>query len=400
MTTAPNGTITDYPFPGYEVENPAGSPTVRITFSIAGQVVALKVMGSSTATYYLYNDRLGSTATMSTTGGGPVTGSTARYYPFGDWRTEPTAAETSRWYTGHVHDNLSHNDLGLIYMNACFYLPGVGRFVSADTIVPDAANPQSHNRYTYVLNQPLRLVDPTGHYYYDPACDCMVHTSNPGNEYPANLARGHGMAGFGSLKGGAIIPIEVAGGWTDQEFDAIMTGVGILCEPCDWAYAASDGFQWYDAVGLLPFIPATIGDNLGRFVGSLGDDITETVSDIFFRNYNVGSAFSGVFDPNTSHFIVRPSGSTLLQDGTVPTNLVRQRGGHGDINEQLAQHGIDPSKTVGFTVFYDGLRQLSVAWNSGSVNSLNHGSYAAPVEYRQAIMDALQQSTGYTVISR
>lgn len=76
-TVAPNGTITDYPFPGYEVENPTGSPTVRITFSIAGQAVALKVIGSSTNTYYLYNDHLGSTATMSTTSGGTVTGSTA-----------------------------------------------------------------------------------------------------------------------------------------------------------------------------------------------------------------------------------------------------------------------------------------------------------------------------------
>lgn len=117
---APNGTITDYPFPGYEVENPTGTPTVRITFSIARQAVALKVMGASTAAYYLYNDHLGSTATMSTTGGGPVNGSTARYYPFGDWRTEPTANLTDRGFTGHMHNNLGSapDDIGLVYMNA------------------------------------------------------------------------------------------------------------------------------------------------------------------------------------------------------------------------------------------------------------------------------------------
>jgi hypothetical protein len=39
----------------------------------------------------------------------------------------------------------------------------VGRFVSADTVVPDFANPQSLNRYSYVLNSPLRYTDPTGH---------------------------------------------------------------------------------------------------------------------------------------------------------------------------------------------------------------------------------------------
>jgi RHS repeat-associated protein len=156
-TVAPNGTITDYPFPGYEVENPTGTPTVRITFSIAGQAVALKIMGSSTNTYYLYNDHLGSVATMSTTGGGTVAGSTARYYPFGDWRTEPTANLTDRGFTGHMHNNLGSapDDIGLIYMNARWYAPALGRFISADTIVPYPANPQSFNRYSYVSNNPM-----------------------------------------------------------------------------------------------------------------------------------------------------------------------------------------------------------------------------------------------------
>jgi hypothetical protein len=39
----------------------------------------------------------------------------------------------------------------------------LGRFLSADTIVPSPGNPQSLNRYSYVLNAPLNYVDPTGH---------------------------------------------------------------------------------------------------------------------------------------------------------------------------------------------------------------------------------------------
>jgi hypothetical protein len=35
--------------------------------------------------------------------------------------------------------------------------------LSADSIVPDPANPQSFNRYTYVLNRPINFFDPTGH---------------------------------------------------------------------------------------------------------------------------------------------------------------------------------------------------------------------------------------------
>ncbi|MEP7134620.1 MAG: RHS repeat-associated core domain-containing protein [Chloroflexota bacterium] len=41
--------------------------------------------------------------------------------------------------------------------------PYINRFLSADTIVPGAANPQALNRYSYTLNNPLRYTDPTGH---------------------------------------------------------------------------------------------------------------------------------------------------------------------------------------------------------------------------------------------
>ena len=60
-------------------------------------------------------------------------------------------------------NNTTVNNLGLIYMNARYYLPEIGRFVSADTIVPEPQNPQSYNRYSYVLNNPVSFTDPTGH---------------------------------------------------------------------------------------------------------------------------------------------------------------------------------------------------------------------------------------------
>ena len=39
----------------------------------------------------------------------------------------------------------------------------IGRFTSPDTIVPNPAYPQSLNRYSYCLNNPLRWIDPSGH---------------------------------------------------------------------------------------------------------------------------------------------------------------------------------------------------------------------------------------------
>jgi RHS repeat-associated protein len=87
----------------------------------------------------------------------------ARYLPFGGYRDqgEPTAGLTDHGFTSHKHND----DIGLIYMNARYYLPGIGRFASADIIVPNPADPQSYNRYSYVLNNPLKYIDPSG---FDP----------------------------------------------------------------------------------------------------------------------------------------------------------------------------------------------------------------------------------------
>jgi len=66
---------------------------------------------------------------------------------------------TDMGFTGHKHND----DLGLIYMNARFYVPGIGRFASPDSIVPDPVKPQSFNRYSYGYNNPVKYFDPSGH---------------------------------------------------------------------------------------------------------------------------------------------------------------------------------------------------------------------------------------------
>ena len=50
-----------------------------------------------------------------------------------------------------------------MFFNARYYDPMIRRFVSPDTIIPDPANPQDFNRYSYVRNNPVNFNDPTGH---------------------------------------------------------------------------------------------------------------------------------------------------------------------------------------------------------------------------------------------
>jgi RHS repeat-associated protein len=113
--------------------------------------------------FYIYSDHLGSASVMSHSNGSKVAGSDGRFLPFGAYRGAPPATNpslTDIGFTGHKRND----DLGLIYMNARYYLPYINRFLSPDTIVPNPANPQSFNRYSYVRNNPLGFKDPTGHF--------------------------------------------------------------------------------------------------------------------------------------------------------------------------------------------------------------------------------------------
>ncbi len=52
---------------------------------------------------------------------------------------------------------------GLMDYHARFYSPTLGRFTQPDTIIPNAGNPQSWNRFSYVINNPINRIDPSGH---------------------------------------------------------------------------------------------------------------------------------------------------------------------------------------------------------------------------------------------
>ena len=52
--------------------------------------------------------------------------------------------------------------------------PTLGRFLSPDSIVPDPSDPQTLNRCSYVVNNPLRYTDPTGQYHSGQEW-CAIH---------------------------------------------------------------------------------------------------------------------------------------------------------------------------------------------------------------------------------
>jgi RHS repeat-associated protein len=149
----PDNTSTIYIGSVYEVQKDSGGTATGTTtyYPSAG---AMRVNGTL---YYVLRDRLGSASVVLNDSGGTV-GET-RYDPFGGTRETDGSLLTDRLFTGQRE----MAGLGLYHFGARFYSPGLGRFIQADTIVPDPGNPQSLNRFSYVNNNPIRYNDPSGH---------------------------------------------------------------------------------------------------------------------------------------------------------------------------------------------------------------------------------------------
>ncbi len=120
---------------------------------------------------YLHRDHLGSVDTITDAAGAVI-----QRMSFDAWgkRREtgwlPIGANgivafdtktTTRGFTGHE----MIDSVGLVHMNGRIYDPEIGRFLSADPHVQAPDNLQSWNRYSYVINNPLSLTDPSGFFF-------------------------------------------------------------------------------------------------------------------------------------------------------------------------------------------------------------------------------------------
>ena len=134
----------------------------------AGQVSSVNVTGiegnvigtvRSGGTYYTYHkDLQGSTSAI--TGQDGSTAAVYRYTDFGETETVGTPTiENDLCYTGAVYDETT----GLYYLNARYYDPENGNFLSQDSYRGEATDDVQWNLYTYCANDPVNYVDPSGH---------------------------------------------------------------------------------------------------------------------------------------------------------------------------------------------------------------------------------------------
>jgi len=86
-------------------------------------------------------------------------------------------------------------------MNARLYDPETARFLSADIYIQAPESSQSHNRYIYVMNNPLKYSDPSGHFWnFIIGAVISIISSQIDNPY----IRAIGMIAGAALMGGQI----------------------------------------------------------------------------------------------------------------------------------------------------------------------------------------------------
>ncbi|MGB7068000.1 MAG: RHS repeat-associated core domain-containing protein, partial [Pyrinomonadaceae bacterium] len=167
-SSTPDATY-QYDGEGRRVKKISSTETTVFVYNGTGQLVAeySTALAQTQQVSYLTTDHLGSPR-VTTNEDGLVTGR-KDYSAFGEesFSAQRTSSlgytggdELRKGYTGYEKDSES----GLDFAQARYYNSTHGRYTSIDPLTASASirNPQTFNRYSYVLNSPYKFTDPLG----------------------------------------------------------------------------------------------------------------------------------------------------------------------------------------------------------------------------------------------
>ena len=166
-------------------------------------------------------------------------------------------------FTGALHENNS----GLYYMNARHYDPNTGRFLQQDVYKGDESSPWTQNRYTYCGNNPVNMIDPSGHFFISIIVGGIVSAGvNAGLQYLTNGRRFDKInwwkvaaSGISGLVGGGISNLK----WGVKAFTLLGAVTGASNEAID-AVSEKRSVNW----GRMA-LNTTVGAVIGTFTGGI-----------------------------------------------------------------------------------------------------------------------------------
>jgi RHS repeat-associated protein len=138
-----------------------GSTSTMKKYYYAGTTRVAMRTGSGTGTTginWLFGDHLGSQSSATDANGNNP--AVVRYKAWGEDRYTSGTTPTSFRFTGQRWEP----SLSIYFFGARWYDPSLGRFLSPDSIIPEASQGvQAWDRMAYTNNNPVRYTDPSGH---------------------------------------------------------------------------------------------------------------------------------------------------------------------------------------------------------------------------------------------
>ncbi len=311
----------------YECEN---ATCVKYIF-VGDQRIAVKQVTNGLVDYY-HQDHLGSSSviTNGTTG---AQEENITYYPYGATRTNTSGTtpptDVPYKYTGQELDSST----GLYFYGARYYDATLGRFISADTIVPSAADPQSLNRYSYVRNNPIILTDPTGHFFLGDVgkffsstvgrvvgwmvAPMLMQYMDPATRGP--VIAGSIAVGVGVLTGGN--PVAISAAAASSGFLATKPGQKLIDMVAREVFEKSLGIHDHLVAYMLADI--TLNATITNGITSAYDAFAETPA--LAKGLDVTDRVNAG-DPRYAEFIKNQGEGGLLNGGDNITDIVKNGG--------------------------------------------------------------------------
>lgn len=121
-------------------------------------------------------------------------------------------------------------------MNGRVYDPVIGRFLSPDPLLQNPENTQNYNRYSYVLNNPMNMVDPSGY------AGLRVEEGDGGGGPDSGLESRYSVSPVGassSVSLGSVANLVSGAGWSVDGGSGVGGSIG-----------SGSGTSWLDGMGL------------------------------------------------------------------------------------------------------------------------------------------------------
>ncbi len=332
----------------YEIR---GSTTIVHLFANGQRVTSIRGDGN---TQYYHPNHLGS-ASVVTDQTGKVE-ERIEYYPYGTYRSRTTGMSTSGFpKVNYTFTDQEDDETGFYNYKARLYDPLVGRFISADSVVPEPGDLQSFNRYSYVKNNPLWYKDPSGHWQDPVHGGCSYNWSK--------------YVGFSDYIASMRAEVNL---WVDKG----QSGLGPIPNPF---YGSNQGMH-FDTSGGVGLDSRVVNADAYHQAGL--EFIKAGFIDLGIKTYSVGDHPMLDIDAHSQGFVYRdPVTSTYFH---LWSELPTLMGGGADDPYYKPERFLNSegSYLKSSNVLWNALVDVGVdpaTYNPGDVASVNYGSMWTPV---------------------